>query len=150
MTGYYIGAALAANDASPEQLTGAIYTLAVTIIVTILGYVGNVLVKRVRGRASEPDMWARIDDLTKTIYGDVKEEDPGLLRRVAVAESRADAADRKAAATGRLVRELARQWPGDLSPRLNPDDLAELDHEFIPPDHPWRIPPSRSIETKGG
>lgn len=123
-----------------EQLQGVLWTAFGLVVVTVIGVIGNALVKRMRTRATEPEMWDQLNHLTMVIYGNPVTKDPGLLYRVSEAESRAGSADRKAKATGHLVRDLSRQWKGD-PPRLNPNDLAELDVEYIPAEHPWRQKP---------
>lgn len=135
-----------------EALVGALYTLAGTVLLAIITLIGNVIVKRLRQRASEPEMWQRLDDLTRIIYGDAEAKDPGLLRRVANAEGQADLADKKARATGHIVRDLARQWPADAPrPKLNPDDLSQLDAAFLPATHPWRVKPvTGPVDVPGG
>lgn len=123
-----------------DQLTGVLWTALGLMIVAVIGVIGNALVKRMRTRATEPEMWDQLNHLTMVIYGNPQTKDPGLLYRVSEAESRASAADRKAKATGHLIRDLARQWQGP-PPRLNPSELAELDVEYIPAEHPWRQKP---------
>jgi hypothetical protein len=113
------------------QLEGAVWTAGVTLLVALLGWIGNVLVKRTRTRASEPDLWKRLDELSLEIYGDSKE--PGLKKRLAAAETQNQA-------LGRIVRDLAQSWKGP-PPRLNPQDLAQLDYTILPAEHWWRRKP---------
>lgn len=115
------------------ELTGVLWTVCALVVVAIIGFIGNLLVKRLRSRASEPEMWAQLDKLSLEVYGDGQGK-VGLKSRVEVAERRFGAA-------GRVIRDLARQWPEQSTPRLNPNDLDELDESTIPVDHPWRQKP---------
>lgn len=119
------------------ELSGAIWTLAGTAALAVLGWIGNVIVKRVRPRASEPEMWKRLDQLSVEMYGGEDEHGKtvvGLRQRVEVSERRFGAA-------GRVIRDLARQWPAQHTPRLNPADLDLLDEQTLPLDHSWRTRP---------
>jgi hypothetical protein len=115
------------------QLEGALISLSITAVLAILGWIGNVIVKRIRVRASEPDMWKQLDKLSVEIYGNDKE--PGLKRRLIAAEA-------TAAAQGRILRDLSQQWVGP-PPKLNPQDLVMLDATVLAADHPWRQKPPR-------
>jgi hypothetical protein len=127
---------------TPEMI-GASWTFAGLLVVALIGMIGNWLVKRQRNRASEPEMWKRLDELAVEVYGDGK--NPGLKRRVSIAEARADLAERKASAMGRIIRDVVDQWPSEAAPRLDPDDLALLDTTVLPATHWWRKkPPSTS------
>lgn len=126
---------LAAATGGPDY-TGELFVLGGIALTGILGWVGSIIVKRVKGRASEPEMWARLDALSLEVYGgrdSAGKQQPGLRDRLETTE-------RKASAAGRVIRDIARQWTG-AAPRLNPSDLDELDEETIPLDHPWRVKP---------
>jgi hypothetical protein len=122
-----------------EQLQGVALTSAVLLVIALLGILGNLLVKRMNPPMTEADVRGMLNKLTTDVYGDGKT--PGLLERITVTEARADSAEATAAALGRIIRDLARQWVG-VPPRLNPDDLQALDVKYIPGDHPWRKPPT--------
>lgn len=69
--------------------------------------------------------WARIDEQQVEL-----DKQAGEIRQL-----RADvnARERVVSAALRVVAALARQWPGDLMPHLDPADIAELeDTEVIP------------------
>lgn len=125
-------AVMAAADA--PDYTGQAFILLGIALTAILGWVGSILVKRMREPVSVATMLERLDALTKEVYGDEKTKTPGL--REEIGEAR-----RVGAAMGRIIASLARQWPGDHVPRLNPDDLAELDEDTLPVNHPWRVRP---------
>lgn len=117
--------------------TGELFVLGGIALTALLGWIGSIIVKRVKGRASEPEMWRRLDELSFEVYGGRDEKgqhQPGLRDRL-------EATERKASAASRVVRDVARQWRGNEAPRLNPADLAELDEDTIPADHPWRMKP---------
>lgn len=123
-----------------NDFTGELFVLGGIALAAILGWIGSILVKRSREPVAISTMWTQIATLTATIYGDP--DDPnshGLLGRVTSAEARAESAERRASASGRVIVDLARQWEGDR-PRLNPTDLDEL-VAIIPETHPWRMKP---------
>ncbi|CAN7244128.1 hypothetical protein LJR045_000997 [Microbacterium sp. LjRoot45] len=112
--------------------TGELFVLGGIALTAILGWIGSLIVKRFREPTRIETLWQRLDALTKVVYGD--EKDPGLLARM-------ENAERRDASKGRIIRALSRQWPGDHVPRLNPEDLADLDEDTMPMDHPWRAHP---------
>lgn len=119
------------------EAIGALWTFAGAAVLAVFGWIGNIIVKRVRPRASEPEMWKRLDQLSVEVYGGDDEHGKpvmGLRQRVEVSERRFDAA-------GRVIRDLARQWPSQHVPRLNPADLDLLDERTLELDHPWRTRP---------
>lgn len=123
------------------DITGELFVLAGIVTAAALGWIGTIIAKKLRSPVEIATLWGQIDTMRKTIYGDEKDpHDDGLLGRVTVAERRADSAERKAGATGRIIRDLARQWIGE-PPRLNPSDLDELDEDTLPLNHPWRVKP---------
>lgn len=132
---------LSAVSGLPPEFVGASWTFVGTLVLALVGYFVNYSIKRARGRASETEMWAQLDKLAVEVYGNGKE--PGLKERVSIAETRADRAEKTAAATGRVIRDLAGQWAGP-TPKLNPADLAEIGEDTLPPDHPWRKRPRSS------
>lgn len=114
--------------------TGELFVLAGIVVAAILGWIGNLLVKRFREPTRIETLWDRVDKLHKMVYGDEDANVTGLLERM-------ERSERRDASKGRIIRSLARQWPADHVPRLNPDDLADLDEETMPLDHPWRVRP---------
>lgn len=114
--------------------TGELFVLGGIVLTAVLGWVGSLLVKRFREPTRIETLWERLDALTKAVYGDEKTKDPGLLVRM-------ENAERRDASKGRIIRALSRQWPLDHVPRLPPEDLADLDEETMPLDHPWRSKP---------
>lgn len=126
---------IAAAAGQTSDLTGELWIVGGIVLTAMLGWIGTVIVKRIREPMRIETMWTRIDALTTIIHGDPNDvAKPGLVARV-------DDAERKAGAAGRVIRDLARQWPEQHSPRLNPYDLAELDEDTIPTNHPWRTRP---------
>lgn len=114
--------------------TGELFVLGGIALAAILGWIGNLLVKRFREPTRIETLWERVDSLHKMVYGDEEKKVPGLLERM-------ERSERRDASKGRIIRSLSRQWPSDHRPRLNPDDLAELDEDTMPLDHPWRVRP---------
>ncbi|MFP7833144.1 hypothetical protein [Marisediminicola sp. LYQ134] len=115
----------------------AIQAIVVATITGLLGLVGIYFTKKLRPLTSEEALFARLEKLTKEIYGDPDDEKKvGLIVRM-------EASERRDATKGRIIRQLVRQWPTGDVPRLDPSDLAELDEDTIPLDHPWRIKPAR-------
>lgn len=123
-----------AETATVTNYAGEIFILAGIALTAILGAVSGLLIKRFREPTRIETLWQRVDSLTKMVYGDEENQKPGLVVRM-------EATERRDAAKGRIIRTLARQWPSDHVPRLNPDDLAELDEDTVPGNHPWRIKP---------
>jgi hypothetical protein len=122
-----------------EAMFGSLLTFGGTALIAFGGWVVAIMLKRSRVRASEPDLWKRLDELSMEIYGSGLE--PGLKRRLIATETKADAA-------GRVIGDLARQWQGP-APRLNPDDLALLDENVLPRNHAWRKrPPNRKVVSE--
>lgn len=117
-----------------SEFQGELWTLGGGVILAVLGVLGTVLVKRFREPTSIETLWERVDKLTKMIYGDEDTKTVGLLERM-------ERTERRDASKGRIIRSLARQWRDDHVPRLNPDDLADLDEDTIPLDHAWRARP---------
>lgn len=127
---------LAAEAGSPDY-SGELFVLAGIALTAVLGWVGTLIARRVRGRASEPEMWARLDALSFEVYGGRDKdgnEQPGLKARL-------ESAERRDVVKGYIIRSLVRQWPGDTIPRLDPGYLSELDEDTLPLDHEWRKPP---------
>lgn len=123
--------------ASAEASTGAdyigeLFVIGGILLTAIAGWITSIIVKKMREPTRIETMWGRIDSLTTTIHGDGTTEHPGLVARV-------EHAERKAGAAGRVIRDLARQWPMQHVPRLNPSDLDELDENTVPTH--WRVRP---------
>lgn len=123
-----------AETATVQNYAGEIFVLAGIALTAILGAISSLLLKRFREPTRIETLWQRVDSLTKMVYGDEEGQKPGLVARM-------EATERRDAAKGRIIRALARQWPSDHVPRLNPDDLAELDEDTVPGNHPWRAKP---------
>lgn len=123
----------AAVAAAANDYTGELFVLGGIALAAILGMVGNVLVKRFREPTRIESLWERLDtqDTKIAVQG----------TKIEALEVRADAAERRDLSKGRIIRALARQWPEDHTPRLPPDDLAELDEDTVPSDHKWRAHP---------
>lgn len=119
-----------------DELTGVLWTAGGLVVVAILGIIGNVLVKRYRNRASEPEMWKELRKLQVTVYGGFDDESQREI--VGLTEQLSDVRRRNAAA-GRVIRALSRQWPENHVPRLDPDDILELEDTI--PAH-WKVKPS--------
>lgn len=119
-----------------ENLTGILWTGASLAIVAIIGALGTVLVKRARSRASEPEMWEKIQELSITVYGGRDKqgrEIVGLIEQLGNV-------NRRNAAQARVIRALSRQWPESMTPRLDPNDILELEEDTIPAH--WKVKPS--------
>ncbi len=107
--------------------TGELFVLGGIILTGILGWIGTIVQKRFREPTRIETLWGRIDAQDVKING---------------LETRVDTAERVAGASGRVIRDLGRQWPGDHTPRLNPADLDILDsvdENTIPPH--WKVKP---------
>ena len=117
-----------------EQIQAVLWTGAGLVVVALIGLLGNYFAKRLRGRASEPEMWERIDALTVEIFGNGTPAKPGLIKRL-------DAAERRDIVKGYIISALVKQWPEEHKPKLDPNYLAELDEDTLPLDHPWRTRP---------
>lgn len=134
----------AATGGLSDQLTGVLWTVSGTVVAGILVLAGNALVKRLRSRASEPEMWAQLATVMLEVYGGRDKEGverPGLKRELAETRDEMGTVKRKAAAQGRIITAVVRQAPEGFVPRLNPDDLAEVDEDTIPSHSPWRARP---------
>jgi hypothetical protein len=117
------------------ELTGVIWTTSGVIVVAVIGAIGSVLVKRFRSRASEPEMWEKIQELSVTVYGGRDKsghEVPGLIEQLGNV-------NRRNAAQARVIRALSRQWPDSIVPRLDPNDILELEEDTIPAH--WKVKP---------
>lgn len=104
--------------------SGELFTLGGIALVAVLGWVGTIIAKRLREPTRIETLWGRLDSQDKKI------DDLG---------NRVDVAERRAGASGRIIRDLARQWPSTQVPRLNPVDLDELDEDTVPAH--WRLKP---------
>lgn len=112
--------------------TGELFVLGGIALAAILGWVGSILVKRLREPTRIETLWTRLDELTKEIYGDEEEGTLGLKRRL-------ENTERRDATKARVIRALARQWPEGSIPYLNPDDLDQLEEDTIPAH--WKVKP---------
>jgi len=125
-----------------ENLQGILWTGALGAIIALIGAAATILVKRVRGRASEPEMWEKIQQLSTTVYGG---RDKDGREVVGLIEQLGDM-NRRNAAQARVIRALSRQWPKTHVPRLDPSDIAELEEDTIPAH--WKVKPG--IEPVSG
>lgn len=123
--------ASAEGGAAPDY-SGELFVLGTGVVLALLGWVGTIIAKKVRGRATEPEMWRRLDELSLEVYG--KDGQPGLKARL-------EATERRDVVKGYIIRALVRQWPGDHVPRIDPGYLSELDEDTLPLDHEWRKHP---------
>lgn len=115
-----------AETSVTTNYTGELFILAGIGLTAILGWIGGAIVKKLREPTRIETLWNRLD----TQDG-----------KINALETRVNTAERVAGASGRVIRDLARQWPADHVPRLNPSDLDILDEDTIPSDHPWRMKP---------
>ena len=115
-----------------NDYTGELIVAGCTVAVAVLGWIASIILKRLREPTRIESLWTRVDDLTKEIWGDAEKNTPGLKVRV-------EQAERRDAAKGKIIRSLARQWPGEHTPKLDPDLLAELDKGLLP-EH-WYVKP---------
>lgn len=119
---------------------GELFVVGGIVLSGVIGWITTIIVKKMREPTRIETMWGRIDALTAIIHGDPNDEaKPGLVTRLDRAERRAEAAERKVGVMGRVMRDLARQWPMQHVPRLNPSDLDELDEDTVPTH--WRVKP---------
>lgn len=107
-----------------EEYVNELLTIAGLVLVAILGWVGTMVTKKLREPTRIETLWARLDTQDKKIES---------------LDGRVDVAERKSGAASRIVRDLARQWPHEHVPRLNPSDLDELDEDTIPAH--WKAKP---------
>jgi len=128
-----VAAAVAVSNTA--DYSGAIVTVGGIILVALAGGVFAWIFRRTGEGARASDLWKRVDELTAVLYGD--EDSPGLIREMADVK-------RRAASQGRVISAVVRQAPVGFVPRLDPADLAEIDEDTMPADHPWRRRPSTS------
>jgi hypothetical protein len=129
-------------NGAPSTTTGgaedpmtSFYTVLGAIGFLVLGWIGSLIVKRYRTPTTYEALALTVGNMQKTLYGDGEPNgDPGVVKRLAEAE-------RRDAVKGRIIRQVAGQWPHGHSLYLNPDDLAELDEAILPIDHEWRVKP---------
>lgn len=107
------------------EYAGALIAAGSIIAVALLGMVGTLVAKRMREPTRIETLWERLDQQ------DV---------RIKALEDRADVAERRDRAKGRVIRALARQWTGP-TPHLDPLDLIEIDEDTLASHHPWRVKP---------
>lgn len=109
--------------------SGELFTLGGIALVAVLGWVGTIIAKRLREPTRIETLWLRLDSQDAKIHA--QDERMGELN------TRIDTAERRAGASGRIIRDLARQWPSTTVPRLNPVDIDELDEDTVPAH--WRV-----------
>lgn len=124
-------AGIAETSLGPDYV-GELFVIGGIVLTGVLGWVGSIILKKLREPTRIETLWSRLD------AQDDKIADQN--NKIADQDVKIGTLVRKSAAAGRVIRDLARQWVGD-KPRLNPDDLAELDEDTIPTDHPWRVKP---------
>lgn len=104
--------------------SGELFVLGGILFTAILGWIGTIIAKRFREPTRIETLWTRLD------------QQDGKIESL---ETRVDTAERRAGASGRIIRDLARQWPSSNVPRLNPVDLDVLDEDTVPAH--WRVKP---------
>jgi hypothetical protein len=109
----------AGADAASNDYVGELWILAGIGLTAVLGWIGGIIAKKMREPVRIESLWTRLDEQDK---------------RIESLGKRLDASEQRDAAKGRIIRALARQWPGGNVPRLNPDDIAELEEDTLP-DH---------------
>lgn len=103
------------------------------VLSAILTWIGSIIVRRLREPTRIESLWDQVDTLSKEIYGDEEKKTLGLKRRL-------ENAERRDATKGRVIRDLAQQWPTGSIPRLNPADILELEEDTIPAH--WKVKPT--------
>lgn len=123
-----------------NDYTGELFVLGGIALTAVLGWIGSVVVKRLREPTRIESLWSRLDELedkaaslNEEIYGNEEKGTLGLKRRL-------ENTERRDATKARVIRALARQWPQDEIPFLNPDDLNDLEEDTIPAH--WKVKPS--------
>lgn len=121
-----------AATAAATNYSGELFTLGGIVLVAVLGWVGSVIAKRLRAPTPIETLWSQVDGLSKEIYGDEEAKTIGLKRRL-------ENSERRDQTKGRIIRDLAGQWPSNHVPRLNPYDLEDLEENTIPTH--WKVKP---------
>lgn len=119
-----IFAAIGETTPSPADYTGELFVLSGIVLTGILGWIGTIITKRFREPTRIETLWSRLDAQDTKI---------GTLT------DRLDLSDRRNGASSRIIRDLARQWPQESIPRLNPADIEVLEADTIPPH--WKVKP---------
>lgn len=107
-----------------SDYSGELFVVGGILLTGIIGWIGTIIAKRLHEPTRIETLWGRLD------LQDKKLED---------LNSRVDTAERRAEASGRIIRDLARQWPTSTIPRLNPVDLDALDEDTVPAH--WKVKP---------
>lgn len=107
-----------------SDYTAELFILGGIVVTAILGWIGTIIAKRMREPVRIETLWARLDaqDVKMTAQGESIQR---LHEHVA-------ASNRRNAASSRIIRDLARQWPGSTIPRLSPADIGELEENTLP------------------
>ena len=113
------------------ELTGIIGA-SVALLVALFGFIRALRSQRTEDKKADvellqADFGANLE-LNRYIDQRVKEQ---VADRMGPVNQRLEHAESKAGALSRIVRALARQWPGPGEPDLNPDDIAIVE-ESIP------------------
>lgn len=119
-----LSAASAETALRVTDYSGELFVLGGIALAAVLGWVGTIIAKRLREPTRIETLWGRLD------LQDTKIHELG---------ERVDTAERRAGASGRIIRDLARQWPSTTVPRLNPVDIDALDENTVPAH--WRVKP---------
>jgi hypothetical protein len=102
---------------------GEFFVIGGILLTGVLGWIGTIIAKRVRTPTPIDKLWQRLD---------------AQDARIMIMEGKLDTAERRAGASVRIIRDLARQWPNQNIPRLNPSDIDILEDTI--PDH-WKVKP---------
>lgn len=119
-----IGGAIEEPAEVVRTYAGELFILGGIALTAVLGWIGTILAKKYREPIRIETLWSRLD---------------AQDAKIDALEERLDASERRDAAKGRIIRTLARQWPGEHVPRLNPDDIDQLEEDTIP-SH-WKVKP---------
>lgn len=119
------------GSAGPDYV-GELFVLGGIALTAIGGWIASIIVKKMREPVRIETLWSRLDAQDAKIG----------KQDVEIADLRSTVGNtqRVAKAGSRIIRDLARQWPSGHIPRLNPEDIAELEEDTVPTH--WKVKPS--------